>query len=114
MEREIRQLAEHLVNTESAFNVIEIRLNYARILSEMQGDIAIERDNLREEWKTLGEACNMYLAHRRYRLDSRRFTTRLFRTSFGCTAIVSRERRISLFKVVTLFAASVCSLFLIT
>ena len=106
-------MAEHLVNTESAFNVIEIRLNYARILSEMQGDIAIERDNLREEWKTLGEACNMYLAHRRYRLDSRRFTTRLFRTSFGCTASL-RERRIPLFKVVALFAASVCSLFLIT
>ena len=113
MEREIRQLAEHLVNTESAFNVIEIKLNYARILSEMQGDIAIERDNLREEWKTLGEACNMYLAHGRYRLDSRRFTTRLFRTSFGCTASL-RERRIPLFKVVALFAASVCSLFLIT
>ena len=106
-------MAEHLVNTESAFNVIEIRLNYARILSEMQGDIAIERDNLREEWKTLGEACNMYLAHCGYRLDSRRFTTRLFRTSFGCPAI-PRERRMSLFKGVALFAASVCSLFLIT
>lgn len=113
MEQEIRQLAEHALKTERAFNVIEFRLNNARLLLGVQGDIAIETDNLLEEWKTLGEACNMYLAHRRYRLDSRRFTTRLFRTSFGCTASL-RERRIPLFKVVALFAASVCSLFLIT
>ena len=56
MEQEIRQLAKHALKIEESFTLIEIRFQNTRHYSGMQGAIAIETDNLIEEWKTLKEA----------------------------------------------------------
>lgn len=59
MEREIRQLAEHALKVEEAFTLIEIRLKNTRLYPTMVGEIAIETDNLIEEWTALREVCSI-------------------------------------------------------